>query len=42
MFISKIPNMLKAGNINGMVKNIFSGVFILRFGRENIEFLFIL
>jgi hypothetical protein len=35
------PNMLNAGNITGTIKNAFSGVLKLNFGREKMLFLFI-
>jgi len=42
VFIMCIPNMLSAGKNMGIIKNAFSDVLRLRFGRENISFLFIL
>jgi hypothetical protein len=42
VFISCIPNTLNAGNIIGTIKKAFSDVFKVRFGSENIGFLFIL
>ena len=41
VFMTCIPNMLKAGNIIGTIKNAFSDVLRLRFGREKTVFLFI-
>ena len=40
VFIKFIPNMLNAGNEIGTIKNTFSDVLKLRFGREKILFLF--
>ena len=42
VFITCIPNRLNAGNKTGTIKNAFSAVVKLRFGREKIGFLFIL
>ena len=42
VFITCIPNILNAGNNIGTIKNAFSDVLKLRFGRENIGPLFIL
>ncbi|MGB3345741.1 MAG: hypothetical protein WBA71_00585 [Candidatus Humimicrobiia bacterium] len=42
MFITCIPNILSAGNKTGTIKNAFSDVLKLRFGREKIGSLFIL
>jgi hypothetical protein len=42
VFIKFIPNMLNAGNKIGTIKNAFSVVLKLRFGREKISSLFIL
>ena len=42
VFITCIPNMLNAGNNIGTIKNAFSDVVKLRFGREKTPSLFVL
>jgi hypothetical protein len=42
VFMMCIPNKLNAGNKIGTIKNAFSGVVKLRFGREKIGSLFVL
>jgi competence protein ComGC len=42
VFITYIPNMLKAGKVIGTIKNAFSEVLRLRFGREKTGGLFVL
>ena len=39
VFITCIPNMLKAGNITGTIKNAFSEVVNLIFSKERLKFL---